>query len=197
MKFLKKIIPFWGGGGGNIGHRLYDRKHPEIPENSIAALREGLKYQIMEGFKYWEFDVVESTDQILFVFHDNTKRKGIKRLCPTAPKELQKKPLYKLPSNVISELTLMHTTEKIPTLAELFSEFSRQNITKPIRIEIKKLLTKQGKEDLVVMAREFRNSTGYDVNFMMFKKKFNKVFKDDKEWFTNLLRENGFELDFI
>lgn len=195
-KFFKALNPF-KGGGGNLGHRLYDREHPEIPENSLMALREGLKYQIMDGFKYWEFDVVESSDGIIFVFHDATSKKTIKRLCPTAPKVLLKKSLYELPSGVIKDLTLMHTTERIPTLAELFSEFSRQNITKPIRVEIKKLLTREAKYDLVIMAKEFRDSTGYDVDFIMFRSKFKRVFKKDKEWFMALLKDNGFGIRYI
>lgn len=195
-KFFKALNPF-KGGGGNLGHRLYDRKHPEIPENSIAALHEGLKYQLFEDFFYWEFDVVESSDGIIFVFHDSTKRKTIKRLCPTAPSHLKKKSIYELPSSEISQLTLMHTTEKIPTIAELFSEFSRQNITKPIRVEIKKLLTREAKYDLVIMAKEFRDSTGYDVDFIMFRSKFKRVFKKDKEWFLALLKDNGFGIRYI
>ena len=184
-------------GKTNWGHRLYDKDHPAIPENSIAALRNGLKYQIFDQFRYWEFDVVESSDGILFVFHDATKKKTVRRLCPTAPYNLIDRSLYDIASFNIKQLRLMETNETIPTLAEIFSEFSRREIIKPIHIEIKKLMTTKAKKDIVLMANSFRNETGYTVKFMMFRSKFNRVFKDDKDWFLGLLKMYNFELIWI
>ncbi len=190
-KALKK------GGFTNWGHRLYDKLHPTIPENSIAALREGLKHQDHKNFKYFEFDVVESRDGFLYVFHDATKRKTIKRLCPTADKRLQKKSIYELTAGQIETLELMHTTEKVPSVAELYSEFARHKITVPIRVEVKKLMTTKAIKDLVEMTAAFRSSTRLDVNFMMFKKKFNKMSKENREYFMGKLLRNDFKLIWI
>lgn len=190
-KLLKK------GGKTNWGHRLYDLAHPKVPENSLRALRMGVLFQPDKQFRYWEFDVVESADGFLYVFHDATKRKTIARLCPTAPDELKKKPIYKLKSSQIDKLRLMNTHEKVPSLAELYSEFSRQKITKPIRVEVKKLMTQSAIKDLVHMTKVLRDQTKYDVNFMMFKKKFKRMSKENQKFFMAKLWAAGFDIDWI
>lgn len=53
----------------NIGHRLGASGTPL--ENTLAGLNNSLGLVDKRWFKYWEFDVRESSDGVLFVFHDD------------------------------------------------------------------------------------------------------------------------------
>lgn len=183
----------------NWGHRLYDLDHPATPENSLASLKLGLDYQYHERFKYWEFDVIESLDGELFVFHDATERKTIKRLCPNAPEWLKKKSIYELTSQQIRSLTLMDSHEHIPTFSEVLESFKQHHnlIVRPIKIEIKKLLSQAAKLHIVQITSAFKQDTKFDVSFLMFESKFKKVFAHDKLWFKQMLLEYDLTLSFI
>jgi|GEM_PF-6867713 len=183
------------GGWTNSGHRLYG-DHVK-PENSWRSFQAGLKYQHFDDFKYWEFDVVESKDGVLYVFHDATKRKTIKRLCPTAPDHLKKKSIYELTAFQIDQLRLEGTDQYIPKFEQLMEWFESFPITVPIRVEIKKLLSTSAKREIIKRVKEHRDKTGHDIAFMMFKKKYRKVFKRDADDFQRWLREANLKLDFI
>ena len=53
----------------NLGHRL--GASGTIHENTIEGLLESLDLVSDKRFKYWEFDVRESSDGVLFAFHDD------------------------------------------------------------------------------------------------------------------------------
>ena len=53
----------------NLGHRL-GASGTKL-ENTIQGLKDSSKIVSDSKFKYWEFDVRESSDGILFVFHDD------------------------------------------------------------------------------------------------------------------------------
>ena len=53
----------------NLGHRL--GASGTILENTVEGLLESLDLVSDKRFKYWEFDVRESSDGVLFVFHDD------------------------------------------------------------------------------------------------------------------------------
>ena len=53
----------------NLGHRL--GASGTIHENTIEGLLESLDLVSDRRFKYWEFDVRESSDGVLFAFHDD------------------------------------------------------------------------------------------------------------------------------
>ena len=53
----------------NLGHRL--GASGTILENTIEGLLESLDLVSDRRFKYWEFDVRESSDGVLFAFHDD------------------------------------------------------------------------------------------------------------------------------
>ena len=53
----------------NSGHRL--GASGTTAENTLEGYRESSEPG-MRGFRYWEFDIRESSDGIVFVFHDDT-----------------------------------------------------------------------------------------------------------------------------
>jgi glycerophosphoryl diester phosphodiesterase len=53
----------------NLGHRL--GASGTILENTIEGFRNSFDLVSDNRFKYWEFDVRESSDEVLFVFHDD------------------------------------------------------------------------------------------------------------------------------
>ena len=52
----------------NLGHRL--GASGTKMENTIDGLMNSLEQVDNRKFKYWEFDIRESLDGIIFVFHD-------------------------------------------------------------------------------------------------------------------------------
>ncbi len=54
----------------NLGHRL--GASGTYLENTIEGFHNSLDLVSDKNFKYWEFDIHESSDGILFVFHDDT-----------------------------------------------------------------------------------------------------------------------------
>ncbi len=54
----------------NLGHRL--GASGTNLENTIQGLKNSIHLVSNPRFKYWEFDIHESKDNILFVFHDDT-----------------------------------------------------------------------------------------------------------------------------
>ncbi len=58
-----------GAATANLGHRL-GGSGPQT-DNTIQSLRSAIERVDDSGFKYWEFDVHESADGVLFAFHDD------------------------------------------------------------------------------------------------------------------------------
>ena len=54
----------------NSGHRL--GASGTTGENTLEGYRESSAKPEMRGFRYWEFDIRESSDGTVFVFHDDT-----------------------------------------------------------------------------------------------------------------------------
>ncbi len=61
----------------NSGHRL--GASGTILENTLEGYRESSEKPGMKGFRYWEFDIRESSDGIVFVFHDDSIDAGGKQ----------------------------------------------------------------------------------------------------------------------
>lgn len=86
--FLFLVINFSSFCGGNLGHRAGAGKgehFSKLPENSLLALEASIKglsgqspIQSHKKFKYLEFDVSETLDHKLVVFHDWTLGRLIK-----------------------------------------------------------------------------------------------------------------------
>jgi glycerophosphoryl diester phosphodiesterase len=143
----------------NIAHRLGKRELVG-EENTIARFKANLKYQHLEAYQYIEFDINETLDHHLIVFHDRDFKKfGDKRL--------------------VAEVSLSEIRSRypqIPTLVELFEVFKASYVSKPIIIEIKRIKSDIARLNLVKMILSLRNLVNVEVNCMAFRSHWKKSF---------------------
>ena len=124
--------------GTNLGHRL--GKGSEVgPENSITRLKTNIIHQTDPDFKYWEFDINELGDGTIVVFHDRDLDYRGKK--------------YKLKD--LSREDFKNMIPYAPTLNELLTEFSTFTVLKPIRVEIKRLLSDIGRGSLLELVEAY------------------------------------------
>ncbi len=123
-----------------IAHRgVHDNK--EIPENSLLAFKTALKYNYSI-----ELDVQLTKDNILIVFHDY----DLNRM--TNKTDLIQNLTYK----EIQEISLLNTTEKIPTLKEVLKLINSKVL---LDIEIKN--TKKIKETCEILVNELKEYNNF------------------------------------
>ncbi len=109
----------------NLGHRL--GASGTRLENTIQGLHDSLKIVSDSKFRYWEFDVRESADGTLFVFHDDDiSLKGQS----TETRFLEMDDII---------LAGKEIGISIPTLDQVISELEQRE--EPVMIEIKELMT--------------------------------------------------------
>lgn len=117
----------------NLGHRL--GASGTKFENTIQGLQDSFKNVSDSKFKYWEFDVRESSDSTLFVFHDDDIRlKG----------EQIKTRFLKMNEIILAgkEIGI-----DIPTLEQVISELEKR--FEPVMIEIKELISDECRAELI------------------------------------------------
>ncbi|WP_372651730.1 glycerophosphodiester phosphodiesterase [Halobacteriovorax sp.] len=208
----------------NLGHRAGGGKkeyYSHLPENSLTALEHSLnELQFDENFLYLEFDIQETKDGRLVVFHDKTIRRMVNKKQNLQALEriyeennvsyLKKKfNLIKIHQLTYDQLQTLHLTDhpdqKIPTLSE-FLELSKEiGLRKPMSVEIKYIYSKEAKEKTISLLQDFREEymenadiifeSKYDmpfkVGFLGFKSKFKKTFKDKDHYWCNKIKAAG------
>ena len=159
----------------------------ELPENSLALLNHIEIQQKHPNFKYLEFDIRETKDKKLVIFHDSM----IRRMLPNKGynkqryKELRsqfskdkKNKLGKIPFSLwrVSDLTLVQLqtltlngkyptsdTEKVlfqvPTLKEYIKKL-KANLSKPIVFDIKKLDSIEGRQEFIDQVIKYTRGIG-------------------------------------
>ena len=132
---------FGGALTSNIGHRLGGTDR--LTDNTIAALMQTITRVNEPDFKYWEFDVHESKDGILFVFHDD--------VLDIDGKMAQVKDL----TFVEIHSQGMKNGIDIPTLDAIVAILS--NRSEPVMIEIKNLLTDSARKKIIDVTAESSN----------------------------------------
>ena len=132
---------FGGALTSNIGHRLGGTD--PFSDNTIAALMQTTSRVNEPNFKYWEFDVHESKDGVLFVFHDDALEIDGKM---AQVKEL-----------TFEEIHSQGTKNgiDIPTLDAVVEILS--NRTEPVMIEIKNLMTDSARKEIIDVTAERSN----------------------------------------
>lgn len=148
----------------NIGHRLGE-KTIKGRENTITRLNANWKHQPESKFKYWEFDINETLDGKVVVHHDRDF--GLK-----GDKDL------------IRKMTLAEIRQQfpfVPTLRQVLNRIKKLNETsdiksKPVRCEIKRLVSDKGRYSAIYLMEKFREETGIDTQFIAFKSHFKKSF---------------------
>jgi glycerophosphoryl diester phosphodiesterase len=180
----------------NIGHRVgagHRGYYKALPENSIVALKAALigfdhyaPLQDRSDFIYVEFDLQETADGEIVLFHD----KGFKRMLPNNSinrdaielilsepatiKRMKGKNNYK--NLQIKHLTLKQiqtlilaqtTTERVPTLQYFLQKSLQWNIKKPMTFEIKYFQTHATRLKLIKLVKEYKNIyiTQQDIKF--------------------------------
>ena len=133
---------FFGGAlTSNIGHRLGGTD--PLTDNTIEALMQTITRVNEPDFKYWEFDVHESKDGILFVFHDD--------VLDIDGKMAQVKDL------TFVEIHSQGTKNGIdvPTLDAVVEVLSERS--EPVMIEIKNLTTDSARKKIIDVTAERSN----------------------------------------
>ena len=161
--------------GGNLGHRAGGDHFQNLPENSLAVLKQslvggayGAPIQFDIGFQYLEFDVQETADGVLVVFHDD----NIARMLPLESNQkayesilndddvksrIKRKKLK--PKHIgIEHLSFYQLNtlflrgegkQKVPSLFDFLYSAMEWKVRRPVVVEIKKILTEAGRAELV------------------------------------------------
>ncbi len=171
----------------NLGHRLGGDVYG--PENTLHCYRQALEHlQDKPEFEYVEFDVQETLDGALVVFHDTH---GIRRIVPSSPANLTVL-AESLRDRPFEEIRIEHLTleqvrglrldqdARIPTLEEVLNASVEWRLRKPMLIEIKSLRTDACRESLLALVARYRDSLRAD--FLCFPDRFRDSFPDPLRW---------------
>tara|TARA_B100000614_G_scaffold6181_1_gene5875 strand:- start:5112 stop:5726 length:615 start_codon:yes stop_codon:yes gene_type:complete len=127
-----------GSSTPNIGHRLGGTDR--FTDNTIDALLRTTERINEPDFKYWEFDVHESKDGVLFVFHDDVLEVDGKRV-----------PVKELSFAEISSQGEINGIE-IPRMDAVIEILSKRN--EPVMIEIKNLFSDAARQKIIDVTAE-------------------------------------------
>ncbi len=117
----------------NPGHRL--GASGTTLENTIEGLRDSLGVSSESRFRYWEFDIRESSDGVLFVFHDDTIESGGTKIETSG-----------MGFGRIVEAGL-ELGIRIPTFWEVVKELEGRD--EPVMVEIKQISTDGGRKEVI------------------------------------------------
>ena len=117
----------------NLGHRL--GASGTILENTIEGLLESLDLVSDKRFKYWEFDVRESSDGVLFAFHDDCIKINGKMI---ETRYLTYDEIYRTGESMMIN---------IPTFKQIIETLKDRD--ERVMIEIKNVHSDNGRDDLL------------------------------------------------
>lgn len=157
----------------NYGHRLGGDIYSHLPENSLAVYRESILHLMEhEKYLYSEFDIRETLDGKLAVFHDKTlarmapwkmNQAQYEQLIQLIKKRRGKKYSYKkiklewLNYDELKELRLKGDLEQtVPLLVDILNLSLEEHAFRPLVVEIKLLKTKEAKLQLLEQLSEFK-----------------------------------------
>lgn len=145
----------------NVGH-LLGGDISKYPGNTLEALSESISKNIHKHkkFKYYEFDINETKDHRLIVFHDR-KIKGIGKI---------RKTNY----NVISQYRI-DNKYRIPLLSEVLYKL-QMNYKGHVVAEIKRLSSDIGRDKFINLIEEYKAKGALKIDYFAFKSHFKKSF---------------------
>lgn len=207
----------------NLGHRAGGGKkeyYSHLPENSLIALQHSIEgIQFHKDFLYLEFDIQETADGRVVVFHD----KSIKRMISYEQNKKELDQIYselglstklfgrkklKVKDLTFEQLRRLHLTDhpdqKVPTLEEFLSLSKEQGLIKPMAVELKYIRSEATKLRILKLLKDFNESymkntdiifeKKYDmpfrVGFLSFRSKFKKIFGKNKKW-CEIIKKSG------
>ena len=163
---------------GNMGHRLGGDVLPH-PGNTLQCLRSARGLQVHKKFRYWEFDVHETKDGELIVYHDDSvSMNGVAK----SLNELTAKQLRKIAKE---ELEI-----EVPTLSEVLEALGETE--KPVRVEIRNLYSDEGKQKLIDMVADAKEKHGWNCKVIAWKDRFRTMFPSDvrERWSKEFSKRN-------
>lgn len=158
----------------NSGHRL--GASGTRLENTVEGLRNAIDNTKDSKFKYWEFDIRESIDGIVFVFHDDTI-------------EINGE-LVEIAKMTFSEiLAAGESLEiKIPTFNEIVNELEGRK--EKVMVEIKEVFSDGARMEIIQSLSKFEN-----WKLMATPERFEKSFpKDSRTHWSEEISNSGIEL---
>lgn len=162
---------------GNLGHRASGgakEYYKNLPENSLISLSRSLKeIQLRDDYLYLEFDIQETFDGSLVVFHDERLSRMIPyehnievyeqfyrdlKFLRRIPFERRVTRDFKVSDFKLSELKrfkLKGSLEVVPSLEDFFRVMERLNLRKPVALDIKVIKSVEAKEELFRLAKKY------------------------------------------
>ena len=180
----------------NLGHRLGGDIYSY--ENTLICYKKALKnLQSKKNFKNVEFDIQETKDNKIVVFHD----REIKRLIPknkhnlkVLKRVLKKKSFEKIRIKYLTlkeiKGLLLAKGVSIPTLEEVLSSSVKWKLKKPMHIEVKTLHSDKARYQLIETINKY--SKKLNISVIAFRKAFYKSFPFTPRW-IKLFQENNIE----
>jgi glycerophosphoryl diester phosphodiesterase len=158
----------------NSGHRL-GASGTKL-ENTLEGLRNSVEKTTDSKFKYWEFDIRESMDGILFVFHDDTIDIDGK-LMKVAEMNFE---------DIIGAGDLLEIS--IPTFEEVVSELEER--TEKVMVEIKEIFSDEARKEIIETLSRFDN-----WKLMATPERFEKSFPEStRPHWSKEIHSSGIEL---
>ena len=150
-----------------------------------------------DEYTYTECDLRETKDNQIVLFHDW----DLARLVPDTDANRQALGVEVIDESVLlKDLTLLQIQNlslkngcKIPTLEEFFVCAKEQQPKKPILLELKLLRTEAACSRVIEMAKQFRDESELEVNFLSFIRNINRSHPHPRKW-LNEFRQAGFRV---
>ena len=158
----------------NSGHRL--GASGTRLENTVEGLRNAIDNTKDPKFKYWEFDIRESIDGIVFVFHDDTIEINGELV------EIAKMTF----SDILDAGESLEI--KIPTFNEIVNELEGRK--EKVMVEIKEVFSDGARMEIIQSLSKFEN-----WKLMATPERFEKSFpKDSRTHWSEEISNSGIEL---
>jgi glycerophosphoryl diester phosphodiesterase len=158
----------------NSGHRL--GASGTRLENTVEGLRNAIDNTKDSKFKYWEFDIRESIDEIVFVYHDDTIEINGELV------EIAKMTF----SDILDAGESLEI--KIPTFNEIVNELEGRK--EKVMVEIKEVFSDGARMEIIQSLSKFEN-----WKLMATPERFEKSFpKDSRTHWSEEISNSGIEL---
>ena len=186
------VVGFWRPGllrgQSNDGHQLGGDLLAEVPGNTIAAFKIGIRdYEASPEWKYSECDVRETIDNRLVLFHDwdlsNIPDSEFNRSVVGEP--VGGRPINELTLDQLQTLQLLGD-HRIPTLEEMLQTAAEIGPVKPILLEIKLLHSDTARERMIELAMQYRDEHDLEIHFLAFIRNVNRSFPEPQHWLDRI-----------
>lgn len=154
----------------NSGHRL-GASGTDL-ENTVEGLRKSINNPDKNKFKYWEFDIRESIDGIVFVFHDDLI-------------ELNGE-LVEVSKMTFEEIREAGETLKIsiPTFEEIVVELKYRK--ERVMVEVKEIFSDEARYEIINTVSQFK-----DWKIMATPERFEKSFPKESRYYWDKEFQNS------